>query len=530
MRKLRTATTAMLVLIAATACQPQYVFFPITGGNDNQGTEPTISSQEEFEAALNNGEAVVLPVGTFTLPKNVTRAIDITGTDGTELTISFDDPDPTPVADVTDGIYDLPAGSSLKDLVVVFSADGSSQITTYAEPGEEEEIHDPAFAMLIQGGATIDNVTFQFPEEGSLSGINVYQASGAVSLSDITIIGNPRRAPINISGSNVNLSGEFAFHQIVEAEAPQGWYGKFFAVQVNGTNTTASTVSFDNATGIHFVYQEWVGTPESVTEPDEIKKPGNGQTQVAGFNGKNLMLAMPTQSGLTPAGWVWLNEGLSDMVIPLYFTAPAHVRFFNALNSNFQTVQEESYDGKYGIFGSNDTLTGTLADGKISYNDIVLNNYMYNNTSSHLDGFTLPSDSGITQDMLNARATGTIDVEFTVSETGTDNPYKATDWKISGQNVVLSYAGIMYVIAEDFEISGEFGTSSSTQGTTDVGPLFTVTENNVSTVDQNGAAFYVAGATGSATINGSIYTNISELATDDCSELLDIVKDALTTM
>lgn len=529
MRKLMTAMAAMLVLIAITACQPRFIFIPITDGDGSQGAEPTISTQEEFEAALNNGEAVVLPSGKFTLPNNVARAIDITGTDGTELTIPFDDPNPTPDADVTSGIYSLPAGSTLKDLVVVFSADGSSQTMAYANRSGDGEIHDPAFAMLIGGSATIDNVTFQFPEEGYLSGINVYQANGAVRLSDITIIGNPRRAPINISGSTVNLSGEFAFTQNVAPEAPQGWYGNFFAVQVNGTNTTASTISFSNAAGIDFVYQEWVGTPGTVTDHSEIKRPGIGQTQVAGFSGKNLLLAMPTQAGLTPTGWVWLDEELSDMVIPLYFTAPAHQRFFNALNGNFKTLSS-SYEGNYGIFGINDTLTGTLADGKISYSGIELSSYMYNNTSAHLDGLTLPPKYETMKDMINARATGTIDVEFTVSDTGTENQYKASGWKISGKDVMLSYAGIMYVIADEFEISGVFGSASSDPGT-DEGPLFTVdADNNVSDVAQNGAAFYVAKATGSATINGSTYTNISELATYDGKALIDIVEDFLATM
>ncbi len=530
MRKLRIVIVAMLVLIAATACQPRYIFVPIpggNGGNGNQGAEPTVSTQEEFETALANGESVVLPSGTFTLPTEVTGALDITGTDGTQLTIPVEATDPTPEADDNRGVYTLPAGSSLRNLTIVFSADASSQITTYAEPGESAGQHDPAFAMLISGSATLDGVTLKFPEDGSLSGINVYQAEGTVSLSDITIIGNPRRAPINITKSTVNFSGTFNFDQNVAGEAPQGWYGSYFAIQVNGTGgniTGSSTLTFDNVTGIDFVYQEYVGTATSLPSAAGIRKPDAGQTQVTGFSGQDFMLAAPTETSVIPAGWVWLDEELSEMVIPLYFTAPAHVRFFNALNGNFKTTGTD-YDGTYGLFGAS-SLSGTRSSNTITYNDIDLTNYMYNNTSAHLGDLQVPE---ATKAMFNARATGTIDVEFTVSETGTDDQYKATDWTISGQDVVLNYLGSLYVVADDFEISGEFGTASN-EPNSEIGPEFTVSSETVTSVNDADAKFYVGGAAGSATINGITYTNISDLATDDCSELLAIAEDIIASL
>ena len=529
MRKFRIAAVAMLVLIAATACQPRFIYVPIDDIIGGQ-SDATVSSQEEFAEAIANGEPVVLPSGTFVLDADdISKPLDIAGTDGSVLEFLVDSTPADPSADDNRGAVELPAGSVLKNIRIVFG-DRNEGISLLAnEDGAENP--EPAFAMLIQNAATIDGVTFVFPEDGSLSGINIYNANGTVSLSDITVEGNPQRAPINITKSSVIFSGDFAADITKTAESDYGWYGTMFAVQVNGTGGSvsgASNLTFSNASGIDFVYQEYVKAADSavtVSSPADIRKPGEGQTQVSGFGGQVFMMGTPDMAtgSITPAGWAWFNEEMSGMIVPLYFTAPAHERFFNALNGKYTAIGTD-YDGANGLFNTG-SANGILEGNTISYSDAALSSYAYNNIAAHIGDLALPSELAA---VLNARATGSIDIEFTVESTENENEYKATGWKISGDNTILSILMSVYAVADEFEISGTFGTSSSVSAP-DNGPTFTVADGKVTSVD-NTAKFYVAGAAGSATINGTTYTNISELATDDCTDLIGLVETLLPAL
>ena len=523
MRKFRIAMVALLVLIAATACQPRIIWIPVGDGSETNA--PTVSTSEELQDALANGESVVLPSGTLQLNaedlENASK-INITGTNGSVLEIAVDSAETS----VNDGAIVLPAGSTLKDVRIELKNQSSTRALSANGDGETTTTPQPPFGMRIQGSTTLDGVTLVFPADGSLSGINIYNANGTVNLYDITVEGNPQRAPINITKSTVNFSGTFSY----EEGGSCGWYGPLFAIQVNGHNgdiNEASNLSFSNVSGIDMIFQEYViddianFTAEMASS--SINTPaGENQTKINDFDRNYFFVATPDTESTTDAptfenaGWIWFSKEYSDMILPLYFTAPAHQRFFTALNGEIS--------GEYGYFNTTN-VKGTYANNTISYNDVELKAYAYNNMDDHLGGLQLPQEL---MAVLNSRATGKISIEFTVAEEG-ENQYKATAWKISGDDVVLTALGTVYVVA-DFNISGTFGTASNVSAPEN-GPIFTMAEDGTTVTSVNKEAkFYVGGATGTATLNEIPCNNASELATDDCKELLELAGTLLPAM
>ena len=164
---------AMLVLLAITACSPRggYPVLPPGGGTNNGNA--TVSDQNDFEEAIANGEDIVLPSGKFELDADdISKPLNITGTGNSELKILINSESQNPSGDDNRGAMVLPSGSILKDIRIVFG-DQNETIALSAK-GNETESTDPAFAMLIQSEATLDGVTLVFPDDGSLSGINIY--------------------------------------------------------------------------------------------------------------------------------------------------------------------------------------------------------------------------------------------------------------------------------------------------------------------------------------------------------------------
>ena len=510
---------AMLVLLAITACSPRggYPVLPPGGGTNNGNA--TVSDQNDFEEAIANGEDIVLPSGKFELDADdISKPLNITGTGNSELKILINSESQNPSGDDNRGAMVLPSGSILKDIRIVFG-DQNETIALSAK-GNETESTDPAFAMLIQSEATLDGVTLVFPDDGSLSGINIYNTDSTVYLSDITVDGKPQRAPINITASNVSFSGTFGY---ADTEASCGWYGPIFAVQVNGHNgdiNKASNLSFSNVNGIDMIFQEYViddiaNFPGDILDSLVDKPSTQGQTQISGFD-KNFFFMAPQNkaSGDTVtyqnAGWIWLSEEMNADILPLFFTAPAHTRFFNGLSGKL--TEEGDANGQFLVSDDGPTV----GENTITYK-VTLDAYAYNNIGAHIADVGLNIPEAATSS-FNARSFGDITVVFITENTGTDGQVKATNWSISGDNVMLNYLMSMYARA-DFNISGTFGTASNVSDP-DNGPTFTVDGGKVTLVD-NTAKFYVGGATGSVTLNGTPHTNISELATDNCSGLLE---------
>ena len=470
---------AMLVLLAITACSPRggYPFVPPIGENDGK---PTVSNPDDFEEAIANGEDIVLPSGkTFILPQSAIdsgKALNITGT-GTGEDVSTLNIPVSPEEAGNDGEYTLPAGSSLKNVKIVFTAE--NQIKALSAEGEPK-VDNPPFAMLITGSTTLDGVTFVFPDDGSLSGICIWNASG-VSISNVSFIGKPARAPFNISGSTVEFSGSIT--------APDGssWYEGKNVIQINGvgSNHQPSNVSFNNVTGIDAVWQEVI-EPTYGTAAVYYDNPFG--SSVTGLDDCYFIFA---DRGDT-RGWMWLvSDDLASQVLPLFFALPAHDRFFNTLNgegsyASLMKVSERpsslddltytiSPDGYY--YSTLGMLTATGTDINVKFSDIS------------------NAENGVTA----SRWSMTGDVELTLTIPATMLDPSATG-NISAKILVSmdNFAGIF---------------SDSSQGTEAKNPAkFEMNDDKVVAVVapkddeegvKNNAAFSLAaGLTGSLSING----------------------------
>lgn len=431
----------LAVLIAATACQPKIIWVPGMGeGSGNGGGEviqtPTVNNQEEFTEALEKGEAVILAAGAnFTIPQSVIddgKPVNITGpATGEKPTVRVP---VEPAESGNNGEYNLPENSVLVNVTVVFdpAAANSIQTATYRNDPATTE---PPFAMLIKGSSTISNVTFVFPEEKSLSGINIYQATG-VSLSDITIDGNPARAPFNITNSTVTFSGTFGY---ADDEATSGWYGALFTVQVNaqgGDVNEASNLDFSGAEGINAIWQERVAAV-SVTDNTKLQPGASGQTQVKGFDDNFFYMKKADKTD----GWMWLSDEVAQSAYCLYMAFPAHQRMFNRLNGF-----------------SDDTLTVTAETTDLSsttsvvYN-LKLQNYSYTSLDK-INAITKTDDGG-------AYGEGNLKLSFTGSYS--DGKFVATNWTLTGS---INADLIIPAISEDIlnQLIEQAGGSSFPEG------------------------------------------------------------------
>lgn len=330
-KMIKVALAVMLVLIAVTACQPQYVFYDPDMLPGHGGTKYTeAKSPEEFKKLIESGTPVSVPATDdpdekYTLPANLAKAVFIKGAEaGAKVYI------PVTGASGNNG-YNLPAGSKLEDIEVVFSKDVSTYAVNRAE-GEEGATTDPEpqFAMVISGnGTTISDVNFVFPDDESLSGICIWNA-GNVSISDVEFKGFPARAPFNISGSTVKFSGT------IDTEEGSGWYPNQTVIQINGvgSNHEASKVTFSKVTGIDAVWQEVIeGTYGSTQIADFSKPVGSSVTGLSGYY--NIY----ADRGDT-RGWMWLSEDLAKTALPIFLASPAHDRFFNVLNDEGSYVSQ----------------------------------------------------------------------------------------------------------------------------------------------------------------------------------------------
>lgn len=239
-----------VMLLAITACRPNYVIVPIPGGGTSSTPSGTpVSDAGELQEALAKGEDVyltkdvVLPEG-FQIPENSTI-------DGDDKTITV----PTGTNPGT-GIMDLAAsGVTLKNVTLDFTAQsvtGASLLSATARAAGDK------FAVLIgsgdennaPSGITLSNVTIK--TGGTIAGINVHTAKN-VTLEDITI-DYCQKAPISISSSTVTIDG-------LEAGGSD-WYGDKNIIQINGVGGSpahkASTVTFASTKGIDGIWMEAV--------------------------------------------------------------------------------------------------------------------------------------------------------------------------------------------------------------------------------------------------------------------------------
>ena len=271
-----------VMLLAITACRPNYVIVPIPGGGTPSGT-PVADLYELQNVLADGGEARL----TGTLKLNPKDLVNLSGKiNGNGNTINL-----RSTTGRGDQAFALILNSvSLKNVKI--DASNAAQTRVAAEP----------FVILIQGtGSTLENVTITTDEE--LAGINVHTATG-VTLRNIEFTDKPLKAPINISSSTVKIDGLTA--------VGSDWYGNKNIIQINGVggnpNHKPSTVTFESTEGIDGVWMEAVaenyGAASNITD-DNFKKAG--QTVINGLDSWEVRYS--DQPSKDTKGWMFYAPG-----------------------------------------------------------------------------------------------------------------------------------------------------------------------------------------------------------------------------
>lgn len=293
-----------VMLLAITACRPNYVIVPIPGGGTSSTPSGTpVSDAGELQEALAKGEDVyltkdvVLPEG-FQIPENSTI-------DGDDKTITV----PTGT-DPGTGIMDLAAsGVTLKNVTLDFTAQsvtGASLLSATARAAGDK------FAVLIgsgdgnmdnaPSGITLSNVTIK--TGGTIAGINVHTAKN-VTLEDITI-DYCQKAPISISSSTVTIDG-------IKASLGSAWYEGKNIIQINGVggnpNHKPSTVTFESTEGIDGIWMEAVEDEyvnDGTISDENFQK--DGQSVVNGLP-SGWAIRYSNQPSKKTEGWMFYAPG-----------------------------------------------------------------------------------------------------------------------------------------------------------------------------------------------------------------------------
>lgn len=288
-----------VMLLAITACRPNYVIVPIPGGGTSSTPSGTpVSDAKELQQALEKGEDVYLADDVvlsddFQIPENS----KIDGNDKTITVLTGTNPGT--------GIMDLAAsGVTLKNVTLDFTAQsvtGASLLSATARAAGDK------FAVLIgsgdennaPSGITLSNVTIR--TGGNIAGINVHTAKN-VTLEDITI-DYCQKAPISISSSTVAIDGLKADYS--------SWYTSANTIQVNGMGGSPvhqpSTVTFKSTEGIDAVWVEVVATDyenaSAITDADFPKAGEHEQTVINGLS--NWKVRYSDQPSKEVKGWMY---------------------------------------------------------------------------------------------------------------------------------------------------------------------------------------------------------------------------------
>ena len=273
-----------VMLLAITACRPNYVIVPIPGGGTSSTPSGTpVADLDELQKVLADGGEARL---TGTLKLNPKDLVNLSGKiNGNDNTIELQTTES--VGDEQAVALILKNGLSLKNVKI--DASNAAQTRVAAEP----------FVILIQGeGSTLENVTITTGEE--LAGINVHTATG-VTLRNIKFIDKPLKAPINISSSTVIIDGLTA--------VGSDWYGEQNIIQINGVGGSpahkASTVTFASTKGIDGVWMEAVEATyvndETISDKDFRQ---DGQSDVKGLS-SDWAIRYSNQPSKKTEGWMF---------------------------------------------------------------------------------------------------------------------------------------------------------------------------------------------------------------------------------
>ena len=274
-----------VMLLAITACRPNYVIVPIPGGGTPSGT-PVADLYELQNVLADGGEARL----TGTLKLNPKDLVNLSGKiNGNGNTIELQTT--VSVGDEQAVALILKNGLSLKNVKI--DASNAAQTRVAAEP----------FVILIQGtGSTLENVTITTGK--NLAGINVHTATG-VTLRNIEFTDKPLKAPINISSSTVKIDGLTA--------VGSDWYGDKNIIQINGVggdpNHKPSTVIFESTEGIDGIWMEAVEAPyenNDTISDDDFQK--DGQSVVEGLS-SDWAIRYSNQPSKKTEGWMFYAPG-----------------------------------------------------------------------------------------------------------------------------------------------------------------------------------------------------------------------------
>lgn len=283
-----------VMLLAITACRPNYVIVPIPGGGTPSGT-PVANLGELKDVLADGGEARL----TGTLKLNPTDLVNLSGTiNGAGNTIELQTIEP--VGDEQAFAFALILNNvSLKNVTI------DARNITQTRAAEN------TFAVLIgsgdgnmdnaPSGIKLSNVTIE--TGGTIAGINVHTANN-VTLEDITI-DYCQKAPINISSSIVTIDGLTA--------NGSAWYVGKNIIQINGVggkpNHKPSTVTFKSTEGIDGVWMEAVEAPyenNDTISDDNFEK--NGQSVVKGLS-SDWAIRYSNQPSKSTEGWMFYAPG-----------------------------------------------------------------------------------------------------------------------------------------------------------------------------------------------------------------------------
>ena len=289
----------MVMLLAITACRPNYVIVPLPD-NNSSGTVPSgtpVANKEQLMDVLNTGEEARL-LNDIELDAN-----DLAGmtkgtinADGKKIKLTGNEPVGGP-----DGIKTalLLNGTSLKNAIIDVET-ATNPEGTLSRAGSDA----PDFAIVIRGtGTTLENVTINTGNK--TSGINIHTADG-VTLRNVTI-DNCLRAPINISSSkNVIIDG-------IKASGSE-WYGKDNVIQVNGIGgkpkVTASEITFQSTGNINKVWVEAVETYNEKAGITDQNFEDSDQNKINGLD--SWAVRFSNQASKGTKGWMYYAQGQED--------------------------------------------------------------------------------------------------------------------------------------------------------------------------------------------------------------------------
>lgn len=272
-----------VMLLAITACRPNYVIVPIPGGGTPSGTP--VANLDELKDVLANGDEARL---TKDLDLEPNALEGLSGTiNGAGKTINLQNTQP-----VGEQAFALILNNvSLKNVNI----DARKVATTRAatEP----------FVILVQGEeeSTLENV--KITTGGNVAGINVHTAT-SVTLKNIEFTDKPLKAPINISSSTVTIDGLKA--------VGSDWYGNKNIIQINGVggkpNHQPSTVTFESTEGIDGVWMEAIAenydAASNITDANFKKA---GQTVIYGLDSWEVRYS--DQPSKDTKGWMFYAPG-----------------------------------------------------------------------------------------------------------------------------------------------------------------------------------------------------------------------------